>query len=256
MSQKKIGLCLSGGGARGFAHLGVLEAFDELNIPISMISGSSAGALAAALYSEGHKPHFIQEYILRRKLWSYLRLSPGRMGLMNLNNTQKVLRELLPHDSFQGLKIPISVCATNMSKGEPNYFSEGELIKPLLASVAIPVAFKPIIINGDQYFDGGLSNNLPLEPLENMDLKIAVNVTPFIKRLPVRSFKDVILKAVYISVDNQTRQKSLAADLTIEPEGIMKFDGFKLKNAEKMFETGYKTALGVLKQHDLTNSTL
>ncbi|WP_341225276.1 patatin-like phospholipase family protein [uncultured Arcticibacterium sp.] len=247
MGQKKIGLCLSGGGARGFAHLGVLQAFDELNIPISMISGSSAGGLAAALYAEGHKPYYIQEFILRKSLWRYLRLSPSRMGLMNLRNTEKVLRELLPHDSFEGLKIPISVCATNMSKGEPNYFSEGELIHPLLASVAIPVAFKPVIINGDQYFDGGLSNNLPLEPLESTDFKIAINVTPFIKRLPVRSFKDVVLKSVYISVDNQTRQKSLAADLTIEPEGIMKFDGFKLKNAEKMFETGYNSALKALK---------
>lgn len=247
MSQKKIGLCLSGGGARGFAHLGVLQAFDELNIPIAMLSGSSAGALAAALYAAGHKPQYIQEFILRKKLWRYLKLSPSKMGLMNLKNTEKVLRELLPHDSFEALKIPVSVCATNMSKGEPNYFSEGELIRPLLASVSIPVAFKPVIIKGDQFFDGGLCNNLPLEPLENTDFKIAVDVTPFIKRLPVRSFKDVILKSVYISVDNQTSQKSLKADLSIEPENIMKFDGFKLKNADKMFETGYKTALKALK---------
>lgn len=246
-SEKRIGLCLSGGGARGFAHLGVLQAMDELSIPIHKISGASAGAFAAALYAEGHSPHFILEYVLKRSLWQYIQFSPSKMGFLKLTKTYKVLTELLPHKSFEGLKIPIAICATNMSKGIPEYFSDGELINPILASAAIPVAFRPILINGDKYFDGGLSNNLPLEPLSDCDFNIAINVTPFEKRLAVKSMKDVLLKAIYISVDNQTRLKSMRADLTIEPEGIMHFDGFKLKNAEKLFEIGYKSALKSLR---------
>jgi NTE family protein len=234
--MKKIGLCLSGGGARGFAHLGVLQAFDELAIPIHELSGSSAGAFAAALYGQGHKPEFILKEIT------------SRMGLLKLTKTEKILKELIPHDSFEGLNKSLVVCATNMSRGIPAYFTKGKLIETILASASIPLAFRPIIINGDKHYDGGISDNLPLAPLKDSDLKIAVNVTPFEKRLPVRSMKDAVFKSVYISIDHQTREQSQLADLVIIPEGIMKFDGFKLKYGEKLFETGYNTAIKVLKE--------
>lgn len=246
--MKKIGLCLSGGGARGFAHLGVLQAFDELAIPIHELSGSSAGAFAAALYGQGHKPEFILKEITKRRLWNYVNFAPSRMGLLKLTKTEKILKELIPHDSFEGLHKSLVVCATNMSRGIPAYFTKGKLIETILASASIPLAFRPIIINGDKHYDGGISDNLPLAPLKDSDLKIAVNVTPFEKRLPVRSMKDAVLKSVYISIDHQTREQSQLADLVIIPEGIMKFDGFKLKYGEKLFETGYNTAIKVLKE--------
>jgi NTE family protein len=241
--MKHIGLCLSGGGARGFAHLGVLQAIDELQISIMQLSGASAGAIAAALYAEGHSPQHILEQIVNRNIWQYLSFAPSKMGLFNLSKTAKILKGLIPHNSFEGLKLPIAVCATNISKGIPVYFSQGELINTLCASAAIPVAFRPIIINGNNYLDGGLINNLPLEGLEKCDFKIAINLTPYKKELPVKNMKDIVLKSLYISIDNQTKLKSMEADLVIEPAGIMKYDGFRFKNADKLFQLGYDSAM-------------
>ncbi len=246
-SPKNIGLCLSGGGARGFAHLGVLQAFNELKIPINQISGSSAGAFAAALYSEGHSPQNILEEIVKRSIWQFVSFAPSKMGIFKMTKTSNFLKELIPHDSFEGLKIPISVCATNISHGIAIYFNSGQLTNVLCASATVPVAFRPIIIDGNKYLDGGLINNLPLEGLDNCNYKIAVNVTPFKKEIPVRNMKDMVLKSIYISIDNQTKQRSLDADIVIEPDGIMKYNGFRFKHADKLFQLGYDSALKKLK---------
>jgi NTE family protein len=247
-APKKIGLCLSGGGARGFAHLGVLQAIDELKIPITQLSGSSAGAFAAALYSEGHSPQYILEQIVQRSIWQFVSFAPSKMGILKMTKTSNFLKQLIPHDSFEGLKIPISICATNISHGIPTYFNSGQLTNVLCASATVPIAFRPIIINGFKYLDGGLINNLPLEGLDNCNFKIAVNVTPFKKELPVKNMKDMVLKSLYISIDNQTKQRSLDSDLVIEPEGIMKFDGFRFRHADKLFQLGYDSSLKKLQK--------
>lgn len=243
-----LGITLSGGGARGFSHLGVLQAFDEMNIPISKLSGSSAGAITAALYASGRKPLEILEIINKRSFWKYVDLRPSKWGLMNLRKMGKILKDELPVHTFEELPIPLVVCATNISRGNAAYFFSGELINPILASSAIPLIFKPIDIDGHKYLDGGLSNNLPLEGISECDFKVAVNVTPFHKSLPVKSAKDVIMKSIYISVDMQTKLKSEKADLVIEPEGIMRFDGMSMKDSDKLFEIGYNSAIQILKE--------
>jgi NTE family protein len=250
LSGKHIGLCLSGGGARGFAHLGVLQAVDELKIPISRLSGSSAGAMAAVFYAYGYTPQKSLEIVLERKFWQYVSVRPSKWGLLSLSKTAGILKKYLPEDDFSSLKKKVTVCATNISRGVPQYFSEGEIIRPTLASCCVPFFFKPITIGGSKFVDGGLTNNLPLEPLGECDIKISVNITPFEKRLPVRSLRDVILKSVYISLDHQTALKSEKADLNIVPEGILHFDGFSMKNAERIFEAGYRSTMESLKSFD------
>ncbi len=247
--QTQIGLCLSGGGARGFAHLGVLQAFDELKIPVHMLSGSSAGALAAVFYSYGYPPQQCLEIVLERGFSRYVSMRPSKWGLMSLHKTGKIIEKYLPENSFEALKKPTAVCATNISRGTPEYFTQGELIKPTLASVSVPFFFQPVTINGHRYIDGGISNNLPLEPLqEKCNFIISVNITPFEKKLPVRSVRDIILKSVYISLDHQTAHKSLQSDLVIAPRDILRYNGFSMKNADRIFETGYNSALIVLKE--------
>lgn len=246
--KPKLGITLSGGGARGFSHLGVLQAFDELQIPIAKLSGSSAGAITAALYASGKKPQEILEIINKRSFWKYVNLRPSKWGLMNLKKMGKILAEELVVSTFEDLKIPLVICATNISRGNAAYFCTGDLVNPILASSAIPLIFKPIEIDGYKYLDGGLSNNLPLEGISECDFKVAVNVTPFHKSLPVKSAKDVVMKSIYISVDMQTKLKSEKADLVIEPDGIMRFDGMSMKDADKLFEIGYNSAIRILKE--------
>jgi NTE family protein len=248
MKDKKIGLCLSGGGSRGFAHLGVLQAMDELGIKPTMISGTSAGALVAAIYAHGVPPKEAFEQLSKLKLVRNLRFSFNKFGLFKLDKITAILNKMVPHNSFEGLKIPIAVCAANIGKGEAVYFTKGELSQPVMASCAIPGLFAPIKINGTRFVDGGIIDNLPIEPLKAFcDYFIGVNITPFEKKLPVHSAKDIFLKSLYISIDRQTREKSKDFDLMIEPEKIIRYNGLSMTKAKEMFDIGYKETLLSLK---------
>lgn len=252
MKNKKIGLCLSGGGSRGFAHLGALQAMDELGIKPSMISGSSAGALVAAIYAQGVSPKEAFEYLSKINLFRSLRFAFNKFGLFELNKAASALKTLVPHNSFEGLKIPIAVCTTNIGKGKAVYFTSGELSQPVMASCAIPVLFSPVKIDGNRYVDGGIIDNLPLEPLkETCDFFIGINITPFERKLPVKSAKDVFLKSLYISIDQQTREKTKEFDLMIEPLNIARYNGLSMNKAQEIYDIGYHEALMVLKNQNI-----
>jgi NTE family protein len=240
----KIGLVLSGGGARGFAHLGVLKAFEEKKIPIHAISGSSAGALVGALFSNGIPPEEIMKIILAKGVMQSLKFSWSKMGLFSFDKVEVLLRQHIPHDRFENLKIPMHVCAMNLQYGEATYFSEGDLIKPILASCAIPGIFSPVKINGKAYIDGGVINNLPIEPLENItDIQIGVNIMPVEKRMPVNSAKDILMKCLMIAIGEKSLLKEPKFDLMINPNKIRSYSGFKTDSANEVFELGYQTAL-------------
>jgi NTE family protein len=243
MKDRKIGLCLSGGGSRGFAHLGVLQAMDDLGIKPTMISGSSSGALVAAIYAQGVSPLEAFEQLSNISVVRSLRLAFNRFGIFKLNKAASLLKKFVPHNSFEGLAIPIAVCATHISQGEAVYFTKGELSQAVMASCAIPGLFSPVIINGKRFVDGGIIDNLPLKPLkETCDYFVAVNITPFEKKLAVKSAKDIFFKSLYISIDHQTREKAKEFDLIIEPKDIVRYSGLSTKKAKELFDLGYAAA--------------
>src|SRR6476661_6582193 len=129
----KTGIVLSGGGIRGVGHLGVLKALKNAGVEICAISGTSAGSIVGALYAEGHDPFDILQQFLKTRLLGYFRPALFASGLLSLRRTQKLFLEYLPHNSFEGLKIPLTVTATNFSKGKLVYFSSGKLITALQA---------------------------------------------------------------------------------------------------------------------------
>src|SRR4051812_29128314 len=130
----KIGLALSGGGARGVAHLGVLKALLEHGIEPAMISGVSAGAIAGSLYAAGYQPDEILEIIISTKMFRFLRPAMSRVGILKMDRTDAIYLKYLTGNSFEALKIPLIVSATNLNRGETVYFDRGELIKPIQAS--------------------------------------------------------------------------------------------------------------------------
>lgn len=244
----KIGLTLSGGGSRGFAHLGVLKAIDDLGIKPSYISGSSAGALVGALYCSGISPVEIGKIIKNNGISGSLKLAFNRFGLFSIERVQKIILEHIPVNNFESLKIPLIVCTTDIKKGEATYFDSGELIKPVLASCAIPGIFSPVMIDGVAHIDGGVVNNLPVEPIEHkVDFKIGVNVMPEEKNMPVGSGKEILMKCLMLTIGKQTIQKYDKFDILIEPEKINRFDGLSLKKSDEMFELGFNSAMKALK---------
>ena len=173
----KIGLVLSGGGARGLSHVGVLLALEELKIPIHAVSGTSAGALVGALYACGVKPDDMVKKIQDQRFLGLNNINFYGMGIFNHNTLTKFVKNHVVCNSFEELKIKLYVTVTNIELGEYEVFSSGEILKPVTASAAVPILFNPVIINGKPYLDGGIMNNFPIEPLlDTCDFIIGSNV--------------------------------------------------------------------------------
>lgn len=194
-SQRSIGLALGGGGARGLAHIAMLEAFDELGIRPAMISGTSIGAIYGAAYASGisgkelrehTKMVLSQRFTLLRELFNS-RAQPFQR-LFNLLSTPSALLDpcalldvILPKSmapDFSELKIPLKIVASDFYEQEPVVFEEGPLRTAVAASMALPVIFQPVVSNGKAMIDGGLTNPLPFDLLMGKtDVVVAIDVS-------------------------------------------------------------------------------
>lgn len=245
----KIGLVLSGGGIRGIAHLGVLQALTEAGIKFDKISGTSAGSIVGSLFSQGLEPYEILQIFLRTRLFKFLRPAFGNTGLLSLDLSRSLFLKYLPHDSFEGLKIPMVITATDFSAGKLVYFSSGKLVQAILASSSIPGIFKPVMIGEKMYVDGGLLNNFPIEPLKNdCDFIIgsSCNHLPVVDKIV--NFRKLIERATIMSINADMEMKCQLCDVLIEPEGMGATNIFEVKKAEEIYWLSYNAALRKLQE--------
>ncbi|GAA4426912.1 patatin-like phospholipase family protein [Pontibacter saemangeumensis] len=252
----RVGMALSGGGARGIAHLGVLKAFDEMGIKISIISGVSSGAIAGVLYAYGYTPDEILKMIKELSIFKVMRPAFGKTGLMHLEEVEKLyIKHLGEHACFEDLKVPVVVSATEMNEGVNMYFSTGELIKPLLATSAVPILYKPVEFNGKLLNDGGLLNNLPVEPLHNnCDVKIGVHVNPINHQAHVTSLRGMVERTVLLAINNNIKLRLQLCDLFLEPQDLRYYRLTNFRKADEIFQVGYKYAMHMQRHiHHLIN---
>lgn len=239
-----IGIVLSGGGIRGIAHLGVLKALKDKGLIISHITGTSAGAIAGALYANNVDPYEALHIFKKTQLLKLLRLAVGRPGLLNLESTYTLFKEYLDHDSFEGLNIPLTITATNFFNGKLTYFNKGNLINKVLASSCIPGVFNPITIDGILYVDGGVLNNFPVETLVgNCDLIIGSSCNHLPDITQVRSTKHVIERAATLSVNHDMEEKLKMVNVLIEPKGLGETGIFEISKAEEIYWVAYEETL-------------
>ncbi len=161
-----IGLVLSGGGARGAAHIGVIKALEEHKIYPTHIAGTSAGAIVGALYAGGVGWLEMLNFFKTIPLFNTNRYAYRKPGFIDTKRFYDNFKEYLPIDNFNALKKPLFITATNVVDGTLKIFHEGELIRPVLASASFPGVFTPTEIDGSYYIDGGTLNNFPVEPLK------------------------------------------------------------------------------------------
>lgn len=237
----KIGLALSGGGARGIAHLGVIKALEEEGITFSAISGTSAGAIVGALYSYGYPPLEILDIIEKTNFFKSLRPAMSLKGLLNMDSLHPVFKRYLPEDDFSKLKIDFTAAATDLQKGQTIYFNEGELVRPLLAASCIPIVFNPVKVRNTLCIDGGILNNLPVEPLrDKCDKIIGVHTNPIDDNFKGSNAKLIIERSLLMAVSGNTVKRSEWCDVYIEPSGLKKYGGLELSKAREMYEVGYE----------------
>ena len=237
-----IGVALSGGGARGIAHLGVLKALNEAGIFPNLVSGTSSGSITGALYCAGYTPDESLKIIQDTRALSIFRPSFSWKGLLKIDKLGDVLRNYLP-TTFEELKVPLTVVATEINEGKTVYFNSGQLIRTILASSSIPVAFKPVEIDGKNYVDGGILNNLPAEALKDrVTTLIGVSCNPYGYIEKLDNAKHLMERSALLAINGNTMKSRALCDVFIEPQQLTKFSGFKLSQARQIFDEGYKFA--------------
>ncbi|WNJ20948.1 patatin-like phospholipase family protein [Pontibacter sp. G13] len=239
-----IALALSGGGTRGIAHIGVLQALVEAGIPIQALSGTSAGSLVGVLYAAGYQPSEMLDIFKETSLLRLFKVSVPQVGLVDNSYLIEKLATLIPADNFSALKKPFHVCIANLTKGKAEMISSGPLFEVLAISCSIPILFKTRVLNGDVYADGGVINNLPIEPLKTYGSEvIGVNVAPVRARntSDLGSMMDIGYRVLDLVMWGNVSAKLDQMAYLIEPQ-VAKYGFFDLRHAEELFERGYEEA--------------
>lgn len=275
--EVKLGLALSGGGAKGFAHIGVLKVLEEEGIPVHMVSGTSMGSIIGSLYAIGYSPQEIEEIAINTN-WNILlndsyQINPQHIsnsilkkdtylvtfpfenkqlslpaGLIDGQNISMLLyRLMLPfHDvrDFTELPIPFSAVATNLATGEPKTFSSGYLPDVVRASIAIPSIFKPVHIDGKTYIDGGVARNIPAEDVRDLgaDFVIASDVGEPIRKLDsLKTFVDILFQSVGFHQQESDIVQKQKTDIYIRPN-INEFSSFSYERVDEIIDRGEQAA--------------
>ena len=237
----KIGITLSGGGARGIAHIGVLKALEEMGVQISVISGTSAGSIVASLYAYGLKPNQIFEQVTQLSLLKSVRPAWTWAGLLTMDGLKELILKNIPENDFAALNIPLTIAATEIRKGEVVYFSSGELASAVMASCTIPVVFRPTSMNGSLYVDGGLLDNLPAQCIRNQcDFLIGSHCNEISREFDPTNIKNVIERSLLIAISANTRHSKSLCDVSIAPPNMDRFTVFEISKAQEIYETGYQ----------------
>ena len=176
--KKRVGLVLGGGGAKGFAHIGVLRALEEEGIKIDAISGTSMGSFVGALYCLGYSPDEIEKKISETPWRKLIDIGLPKSGFLRGDKLERYIRKLIGEKKFSDLKIPLFINATDIQNSDEIVFNKGDLAKAIRASISIPGIFDPVENNDRILVDGGVLNNLPIDILKENKIKkiIAVNL--------------------------------------------------------------------------------
>ena len=287
----KVALVLSGGGAKGYAHLGVLRVLEKENIKIDYIAGTSIGALVGTLYSIGYSVDEIEKVLDNLNIESFLESGSDLTGLdldkketlkkysfyINFDNelnyslpkglreteelylvVKNLLKKYENIKNFDSFPIPLRVVATNLNTGETKSFSEGDIAKVLTASMAIPTIFEPVEVNGALYVDGLVSRNLPVEEAYDMgaDLVIASDVgTPVVKK-DNYNILSVLNQMIAIQSSYITKDSKEKATILISPDikNISATDTTKRRDLIKLGEVATQSQIAKLREFPKNSS--
>ncbi|MGV3541294.1 MAG: patatin-like phospholipase family protein [Rufibacter sp.] len=239
----RIGLCLSGGAARGAAHLGVLQALQELNVKIDVISGVSSGAIAAVFVAAGFPPSEVLRLMQELSLQKLLKLALNK-GMLQSSALRSIFEEHLQEKTFADLSCKVIVSALDLVEGTTVYFTQGRLVDAVMASSAVPILFKPVAYEGKLLVDGGIVNNLPVECLTGeCDKIIGVNVNPTPHHTEINGIRQVTERIFHLAVNANVRPRISLCDLFLEPPPLKDYHIYAVNKAKEMFQVGYEHTL-------------
>jgi NTE family protein len=259
VKKKKIGLALSGGAARGLAHVGVLDVLGKEGVPIDFIAGTSSGAIIGAAYASSRDTDRMIQHALDatwKKMAPLIDPSLPKSGFIKGKKIRNLISTYVGGNvSFSDLKIPFACVATDIDTGEEVVFDRGPLLEALRATISVPGIFS-VVKHGSRYVvDGGLTTPVPVEVVRRMgaDLIIAVNVNPDVSgrggkayRQRVKANKEpnifqVMMQSLYITTFTVAQHALENADIIIEPD-LLRIGGGDFNKAAEMIERGREAA--------------
>ena len=235
-----IGIALGGGFARGIAHIGVLKVLEEEGIPVRMVAGTSVGAIMGAAYCSGLTIAELEELACKVRFTTFARWTISRYGFATTDRMVPFLKRTLKVQTFEEMRIPLGVTATDFNTGKGAVFTSGSVIDPVRASCAYPGMFLPVRIGDSWLVDGMLSYPVPTRPLRAMGAERVLGVHlkgQWSKTNAPRHFFDVIGQSFAIAQDMMSEAWRSAADVLIEPD-VAGFDYDDFKRAGELIRVG------------------
>jgi len=263
-SDVKVGLALGSGAALGMAHIGVIKALREADIPIDMIAGTSMGALVGACYAADGQIEDLEELALTANLRKITHLlDPNftliRAGFLHGKRVEGFLKPIIGDRDVNQCKIPFAAVATDIHSAQQVVITQGSLIKAVRASISIPGVFVPVNYDGRYLVDGGAINPVPADVVKTMGATfvIAVNVltdprkrrhlglTGNIKSRRAPGMMNTLIQSIYIMEYEMVRASILKADIMIEPD-VSNIEVYEFHRGPETIETGYRAAVAVI----------
>lgn len=240
---ERIGIVLSGGGARGLAHAGVLAALQEEGIEPGIVAGTSSGAIVGALWASGRDPREMVEFFRTTSPFKLSRIALLGPGLLDTKKILEDFRRFFPDDRFEALERRLFVAASDLVSGRPVIFDSGPLSSAIVASSALPMLFTPTEAAGRLCSDGGILDNFPVEPVVvRSEVTIGSYAAPLerVSRRQLTSAMAVTQRAFDVAMHAVARQKFDRCDILLSPPELRQFGLFDVRRLDEIFDAGYR----------------
>ncbi|MCC8154624.1 MAG: patatin-like phospholipase family protein [Tannerellaceae bacterium] len=236
-------MALSGGGAKGFAHIGVFKLLEECELKPGIIAGTSVGALMGALFADGYSAEEIKDLFSGREFSEFAHLQIPKSGLFDSIRFRSFLKRHIRTKNIEDLSIPLVIIATDLDNGLSCEFREGPIVEAVTASCSIPIIFSPVVINGIHYVDGGLFRNFPVSNIRGeCERIIGVNVSPLIPQKYKQTIFHIAERSYHYMFRANTLEDRLLCDVLIEAEEFGYYKTFDLENVDLIAGVGYEAA--------------
>ena len=234
--RAKLGIALGSGGAKGFAHLGVLRAFEENGIEFQIVGGTSIGSIVGAFYADGYTSTDVFE-LIKKVEWT--KIITGFMGGIDMSGLKKVISSAIGDKKIEELKKPFVAVATEIETGDAKIFYDGDVSDALCASASIPPYFKPVVIGDKRYVDGAFSDSIPAKHVRSLGANYVVGVD-------LSTEESSLLSKFIPTFTKKVEDPKMAgyenSDIMIHPD-LKGYSSVSFNKAYEMYEIGYQSAL-------------
>lgn len=250
-SKPRVGVAFSGGGAKGFTHIGAMKAFEMFGLKPDIVSGVSAGSIACTLFAAGLTPEdIISCFDEAGSFGSFAEMTIPKASFLKLDRFARLLDSWLPVKNLEDLTIPTVVCATDLDAGKSVGWSKGEIVPRVIASCSIPIIFPPVRINGVNYVDGGVLRNLPAWAIrKHCKILYGLNCAPLDRDYKFKNnIIDITLRTYSLMSKSNTLQDLELCDYVVRTTGSNRYSTFDLSALRDAVRLGYDCTCRVLEE--------